>query len=250
MVFTSNKEDKVLISRVEDIIELSIKRNKPCFLGFLNEREVYIIKSHFTYCRDNIIFYGGYNDAQRVVMCYCDYSVEPKDFPITSVCFQYRKIDNLSHRDFLGSLMGLGIERDCVGDILVNNGFAICYVKNEIYDFVTSQLSKVGRVGVKIIDPKSCKLNYSSNNELLDFSVSSLRLDVVVAAITGYSREKTRELILSQKVFTNYLVNQNVSHNLSCDDVLTIRGKGKFIIKERSGVTKKGSIKIKIEQLR
>lgn len=250
MAFISNTDDKLLFSRVDDIIELSLIRHKPCFFGFLNERDSYIIKSSYSYCLDNLIFYGGYSGAQRVMLCYCENLIDTVDFPIRAIYFKYRISDNLSHRDFLGAIMALGIERNCVGDIIVNNGYAVCYVKSDIYDFVISQLSKVGRCGIKVIDEKSCKVNYDRNFEQLSLTVSSMRLDVIVASLTGLSREKTRELILAQKVFTNYNVNQNVSHKLNANDILTIRGKGKYIIVDTQGVTKKGRLKILIEHFR
>lgn len=249
MAYTSDNEDKELLSRVEDLADLSFTRHKPVFLGFLNEREQYIINNTFPFYSSNISFFGGYDGAKRRILCFSGEELLP-DFPIEPIYFKFRKSDKLSHRDFLGALMNLGIERNCVGDIVVNEGEAVCFVKEDIAEYICSQLSKIGRVGVRIVKGSECDIDYGEATELLSLIVSSMRLDVVCAAIIKLSREKTANLILSGKVFTNYFENKNVSCVLKQDDILTIRGYGKFIVKEQLGTTKKGRIKINIVHYR
>lgn len=250
MAFTSDKDDKELISRVEDIASLSLTRKKPCFLGFLNEREQYIINKQLPFYNQNISYYGGYDNAARKYLCFYEGEVENCDYPLSGIYFKFRKSDKLSHRDFLGALMNLGIERSCVGDIIVNEGTAVCFVKNEIKDYIESQVSKIGRIGVRIVSENECNIDFTEDIEELSLIVSSMRLDVIAAAITKLSREKTANLILSGKVFLNYSENKNVSCFLNSDDIITIRGYGKFILKEQTGTTKKGRIKIIINHYR
>lgn len=250
MAFTSDRDDKELISRAEDIAALSLTRKKPYFLGFLNEREQYIINNQLPFYNQYISYFGGYDNAARKFLCFYEGEVEDSDFPISGIYFKFRKSDRLSHRDFLGALMNLGIERNCVGDIIVNEGEAVCFVKNEIKDYIESQISKVGRIGVKIVSENECNIDYSEDIEELTLIVSSMRLDVIVAAITKLSREKTANLILSGKVFLNYSENKNVSCFLNADDIISIRGYGKFVLKEQTGTTKKGRIKIIINYYR
>ena len=249
-MFTSDKDDNNLFSRVDDALSLSQIRHKPSFLGFLNEREQYIISGQFSFAKDRIRFFGGYENAARKVMCAYDYDISDEDFPIEKLCYKFRKEDSLSHRDFLGSLMGLGIERSCVGDILVGDGYAAVFVKSEVSDYIKSQLSKIGRAGVKLISEDECDISYEPDTEVLTYIVSSMRLDSVVSAITKLSRAKAASLINSGKVFTNYSENCKVSYFLKPDDILTIRGNGKFIIKEQSSTTKKGRLKINIVHYR
>lgn len=250
-VYISNsKEDKALVSRADDIVTLCSVRNKPCFLGFLNERDAYILKEYLSWNSENIYFFGGYNNAKRTFLCCSNYGVDEDDYPIKAVYFKFRTVDKLSHRDFLGSLMALGIDRSCVGDILVGEGYAVCYVKSEIYDFVTSQIFKIGKVGINIIPKEKCNFTFEEKTEELFYTVSSLRLDVIVSAITGLSRNKTNDFIISGKVFVNYQANQNFSHKISQGDILTVRGFGKYIIKELAGETKKGRLRIIIEHFR
>lgn len=249
-MFTSDKDDNNLFSRVDDALNLSQIRHKPSFLGFLNEREQYIVSRQFCFAGDRMTFFGGYDNAARKVLCAYDYDISDEDFPIDKLCYKFRKEDSLSHRDFLGSLMGLGIERSCVGDIIVGDGYAAVFVKSEVSDYIKSQLSKIGRAGVKLIPENECDVSYEPDTEVLSYIVSSMRLDSVVSAITRLSRAKAASLINSGKVFTNYSENCKVSYFLKPDDILTIRGNGKFIIQEQSSTTKKGRLKINIVHYR
>ncbi len=250
MAFTSDKNDKELISRVEDLADISLTRNKPSFLGFLNEREQYIINNYFSYYSSEISFYGGYENAKRKFLCFSQFEVKKSDFPISKIYFQFRKSDKLSHRDFLGAIMNLGLERNCVGDIVVNEGIAVCFVKEEIKSYIESQITKIGHVGVSISSRTDNDINYKDDIETLSLIISSMRLDAVVAAITMLSREKAAGLVLSGRVFTNYFENKNVSYILKSGDILSVRGYGKFIVKDILGFTKKNRIKINIEHYR
>ncbi len=250
MAFTSDKEDKDLISRVEDLAELSLTRNKPYFLGFLNEREQYIINNNFSFYSSYLSFFGGYENAKRKFMCFSPEKVDAESYPISAIYFEFRKTDKLSHRDFLGALMNLGVERSSIGDIVVNEGKAVCFVKSEIEGYLKQQISKIGRVGVKIVSGKDINIDFSDNVEVISTIVSSPRLDAVVASLTKLSRDKSAGLINSGKVFTNYFENKKVSYILKENDIITIRGYGKFVFIEQLGTTKKGRIKIKINHYR
>ena len=171
-------------------------------------------------------------------------------FPVSALEFKYRKCDELSHRDFLGALMSLGIERETVGDILVDNGRTVVFLKSEIKNYVVSQIFKIGNIGVTISDANILKLPAGNKTEELSFIVSSMRIDNIVAAICSLSREKTKALILSGNVSVNFLENKNVSFNLRSGDKIVIRGKGKYILNNILGTTKKGRIKISVVHFR
>lgn len=142
--------------------------------------------------------------------------------------------------------MSLGIERETVGDILVEDGRCVIFVKSELKDYIVSQIFKIGNVGVKIKDADINKLPLGRGFEESSYTVTSLRLDNIVAALAGVSREKTKNIILSGNVSVNFLLNQNVSHIMHEGDVLTIRGKGKYILNGVLGETKKGRIRISV----
>ena len=171
-------------------------------------------------------------------------------FPVSAIEFKYRPCDKLTHRDFLGTLMSLGIERDTVGDILVDNGRTVVFVKSELKDYIESQIFKVGGAGVKIVQPNLNSLPQGRGTEEMSLTVSSLRYDNIVAAVSGLSRDKTAKLILSGETTLNFAVTQNVSCTVKEGDTFTIRGKGKFKLDKILGVTKKGRHKISVIHFR
>ncbi len=124
--------------------------------------------------------------------------------------------------------------------------FPPTFVKSELKDYITSQIFKIGNVGISFDAYNPVNLPCGRGFEEQSYIVSSLRLDNVVAAITGLSREKTKTLILSGCVGVNFVPEQNVSRIIKIDTTLTIRGRGKFILNDISGKTKKGRIKISV----
>lgn len=150
---------KQLIARLNNGIDLCLTRQKPYFMPFMSERKQALLVSELKKAYfDNYLFFGGYDDSERKMLGLFFDEPSTSMFPICGVEFSFRKCDRLTHRDFLGSLMSLGIERETVGDILVEDGRAVVFVKAELSDYVKSQISKVGRVGVKVDDADLSKL--------------------------------------------------------------------------------------------
>ncbi len=198
----------------------------------------------------NYTFFGGYENSERKVLGLFFDEIDISAFPVSALEFKYRNCDKLTHRDFLGSLMSLGIEREIVGDILVDDGRCVVFVKSEMKDYIVSQIFKIGNVGIKITDADIEKLPQGRGQEELSYTVSSLRLDNIVAGVANLSREKTKQLILSGSVCVNFMQTQNVSLILNANDTFTIRGKGKFILKGIIGKTKKDRFKISVIHFR
>ena len=248
VAYTSDN-DKLFLSKLDDGIYLCDKRRQPYFFSFLTEREQAVAKAHFDSIGfSSYAFNGGYDDAERRVLGV--FYEDETPFPIAAIEFKFRKNDKLTHRDFLGALMSLGIERETVGDILVEDGRAVAFVKEEIKDYVASQIFKIGNAGVKISDADTGKLPNGRGFEEKEYTVPSLRLDAVVSAVTGLSREKSKNLILSGSVSRNHLECSDHSKQMEEKDVLTVRGKGKYVINGVLGETKKHRIKISIVHYR
>ncbi len=237
--------DKLFYSKLDDGVYLCEKRRRAYFFSFFTEREQMLAQRHLESCGfHRFAFFGGYEAAERRVLgLFFD---EEEAFPVCGITLSFRKSDKLTHRDFLGALMSLGIERETIGDILVEDGRCVIFVKSEIKDYITSQLFKVGNAGVKLSEAVPDDLPQGRGFEEKQFTVSSLRLDAVVAALTGLSREKTKGLILAGNVSRNYIECQNISQALCEQDILTVRGKGKFVINGVLGETKKHRIRISI----
>lgn len=248
-MYTSDK-DELFYSKLDDAANLCYTRQKPYFFPFLSERrqalaEKYLRAIYF----ENFCFFGGYENSERKMLALC-YDDSKPEFPVLALEFRYRIRDKLTHRDFLGALMSLGIERETVGDILVEDGRAVVFIKSELKDYIISQISKIGNVGVKLYDADLSKLPKGRGTEDLSLVISSLRLDNIVAGVTGLSREKTKSLILTGNVSLNYIQTMNISQIANDGDVLIIRGKGKYILNAVMGETKKGRIRISLIHFR
>lgn len=239
--------DKLFCSKLDDAIELCHTRQKPYFFSFISERKQSVAKNYLdSVFFDNYAFFGGYENSERKVLGLFFDEPSDEEFPVSPIVFKFRKCDKLSHRDFLGALMSLGIEREAVGDILVEDGRCVVFVKSELKDYITSQIFKIGNVGISFDTYDAADLPCGRGLEENSYIVSSLRLDNIVAAITGLSRNKTKTLVLSECVTVNYVPVQNVSQIININDVLTIRGKGKFVLNDISGRTKKDRIRISV----
>ncbi len=242
-----NSEDKLVVSKAYDTIYLCEKRHCGTFYGFLNERESQIIKDN-VYMSEECLFWGGYPQAKRLVFGCGENDVS--SFPISALCFTYRNEFKLTHRDFLGSLMALGIERSTIGDILVFDGQAIVFVKTEISSYIKQEVRKIGRVGVKISDYDSTDFSYIQEYDELSFTISSLRLDVFVSALCNLSREKATKLIASENVTVNHQLQTSNSRTLNVGDVVTIKKYGKFVFTDNNGFSKKGRIRVLVKHFR
>ena len=232
-------ESEILIARISDTLDISQKTSKPKFFGFLSREEAALTQKTLDNRNANYILFGGYEGAERVMLgCLPDWCDET-NFPISAVTFSFRAVDELRHRDFLGALMALGITRECVGDILVENGRAVAFLKDEILPFVLNNVTKIGRVGVLVSQGFCEPLPISDKLLNASVTVSSLRLDCVVSAVACVSRNKANELIDMGFVAVNSLICEKATKQIAAGDVLSVRGKGKFIVTNTQNKTRK-----------
>lgn len=240
-------ETQILSARINDAVNLSQIQGRYKAVGFLSEEEAATAGRIAASLKARFCLFGGYDDAVRVMFIAlpdwaedidgCDY--------ITPVTFTYRECNKLSHRSFLGTLMSLGITRESVGDILVENGRAVAFLSKDISRFVLEQLTKVGGVGVTVKEGFDEPLPNAS--ELVQFSatVASPRLDSVVSALVGTSREKAKTLISQSLVLRGGIVDEKVTSTVNVGEKISVRGYGRFVIDECCEQTKKGRIILK-----
>lgn len=245
----TNAQNTLFVAQVEDAINQCVNKQKPSFLGFLNEHEYEVSKKIVLSSNiKNYTYFGGYKNAERKFLAiypeYYSVSELKKLFPIDALSITYRKCDTLNHKDFLGSIIALGLERNAIGDILIEEGRSVVFLKKDLAEFVRLNLNKVGNTGVNIT--YSDFKNLPPGKKLIEkrVIVSSLRLDNLVAAITGLSRSKTSNLIASGLVLVNTFIQTNNSYMLTINDYVTIRKKGKFVIDRLDGKTRKERLKI------
>ncbi|MBR6572341.1 MAG: hypothetical protein IKK77_01305 [Clostridia bacterium] len=234
----------LLIPRINDAIRICETSQAPKFVGFLTSNEVAEIEKNLKSIITKYSFYGGYDEAERLFFGafpeWCDERQEL--FPITPVTFTYRECDALSHRDFLGALMSLGLTRETVGDILVEKGRAVAFLSSDIADYVLSQLDKIARVGVKVEKGYSMPLPNMSGFEEITDTVASPRLDCVVASLSKSSRAQAEEFILNGFVSVNSVCVTKTVKTVNEGDKITIRRKGKFLIESLAQKTKKNRV--------
>lgn len=235
-------ETELFKARVRDVADICVKTSKPKYLGFLSAAEAVLAGQllKFTPCRTSL--YGGYDGAERVMLgCFPDW-MEEDSFPISALTFKYRESDELSHRDFLGSLMALGIKRETVGDILTEQGRAIVFVTDEICQYIKSQITKIGRVGVTVTDGYALPL--PKCGELAEFTATAAsdRIDCVISALCGFSRAKALEFLAEGLVTVNSVTVSKATKSVCEGDIISVRGKGRFLIGSLENRTKKNRI--------
>lgn len=238
----------LLTARISDTADLAYKTDNFKFLGFLSLEEAVFAKKFLENRNVKFSFFGGYDVAERVILCCLPSWSDTADFPITAITFSYRTADKLTHRDFLGALMSLGLTRDSIGDILVGEGIAVAFLSDEISEYVFTQIEKIGRVGVTL--KKGFTEPLPDKGELAEFSVTiaSNRLDCIVSAIINTSRNKATELILGGFVTVNSEITDKSTKSVFEGDALSIRGKGKFIVSSLCDVTRKNRIILKYKK--
>lgn len=243
--------DQFLLSRVEDTISLSNRKSQVRFLGWLDGREKILVENYLKKQTDQFAFYGGYPDAERVYLSIWSEKMEkPAEeiYPFGALTVFFRKQDELTHRDFLGSLLSLQIERSAMGDFLVGEGMAVLFLDKVPLKMVHDSLEKVGRIGVRSVYGQPDILPPAFLIEEKRIVIASLRLDVVVAGVINISRMESTCLIQNGLVKVNYQENRENSYLLQEGTLLSIRGYGRFRMKQVLGETRKGRISVLLEK--
>ena len=253
-------EERFLSAHISDLAALSRRTGVPRFSRFLNEREMLIAQNAARSAgaagaqKAEPLFYGGYDGAARTVCGFFDgtYAEEmPQEdklglFPVRAVTFSFRNCDKLTHRDFMGAILNIGLERSVLGDITVAEDHAVVFCL-EMSEELIGGLTKIGKVGVRSEQGITRELP-KAKFEAFDRTVSSLRLDRVVGACANLSGDRSASLIRSGQVSADFSVCLNVSSTVKENSVISIRGYGRFRLSKIVGETKKGKIHIIIEK--
>ncbi len=254
MALESSKDEQQLKNRIKDLADKAFRQNTYAFTGFLglSEQDVFWRAetagelSHVGY-----ELWGGYEGAERKVVRFG--SVEDlgyeETYPI--VCLHVRPLlakfaDKLSHRDFLGALMNLGIERSTIGDIRVGDKEAYLFCLESIAEYICTTLDKVKHTNVKcepVIETKDIPVEEPESREVL---LPSLRLDACLAKVYNESRGDILDMFRAGKVYVNGRLCENNSKTLKEGDVVNLRGYGKFIYVGEKHETKKGKLCVEI----
>lgn len=236
--------------RFMELADRSNAKGYAIYSDFLGLAEI----SEFSAMRFSVptTLWGGYDDAERCVVCFGDreYFRDNTDYPIDCICIKpvnQKFADNLTHRDFLGSLMGLGIRREMLGDIIINENCGYLFCFENITDYIIDNLTQVRHTTVEcsVTDkiPKDA-LPQPMSKEII---VSSERLDVIVASIYKMSRSQVLPIFHTEKVFVNGAVKTSPSTNVNIGDKISVRGFGRFIYNGVLRHTKKDRLVISVD---
>lgn len=247
------EEDRILLARIFDKIAAGERKNIPAFTCFLTRREQLLAAQML---RGTLVtFFGGTEAAERCVCCYLpDYLEETvlheADFsPICAVRAEYYEADDLSHRDFLGSLMGCGIKRETVGDIFVGRGQCDFLVTREILPYLLQNLTSAGRTKLHLRQIPLDEIAVPEQDvREIRATVCSLRLDSVIGAGFGLARGKAAAAIESGKVTLNDLPCQKADKTVAEGDKIVLRGMGKIQLQGIGGRTKKDRLGVIIRR--
>jgi RNA-binding protein YlmH len=246
-------EEEQLKKRFLEQAFTAFHKNIPVFTDFLNLNEQHLLLSVKKDFPDiSFSMQGGFEFSERkMASFYPKYEMEEPLFPICVLQISplnKKFADKLSHRDYLGAILNLGIDRGITGDILIKEDKAFLFCKEKIAPFIIENLVKIKHTHV------SCETanedSYLIKPELKEIkgSVASVRLDAVLSLAFSESRNNVSKYISGGKVFVNSRLIESNSHMLHEKDVVSVRGLGKFIYKEVLNQTKKGRYYITIQK--
>ena len=251
-LLAEDRDEQMLLARVYDRLTSGSARNVPVSTCFLTKREQLLADKLLPEL--TLRFFGGAAEAERAVCCWLpDYLddgwLASDDGPVAAVRAEFFAQDTLSHRDFLGALMGCGIKRETVGDICPGAGCCDFFVTREILPYVLQNLESAGRTRLTLRQIALAEAQRPAQQvKTVRDTVSSLRLDGVVSSGFGMSRGKAAQAVESGKLELNYLVCQKPDKQVAEGDVISIRGLGKIRLESVGGTTKKGRIGIVISR--
>ena len=191
---------------------------------------------------------GGYDESERSVIFMYPFYMEYEDIENTLRFIQIEgnfKFKSISHKDYLGSLMNLGIKREKVGDIIIHDNLCQVIVSSDVCDFIIMNLEKVSRNNVRVKEISKEEIVYNPPNyKDISFTITSNRLDCVISGLYNISRQESTKLINGERVQVDYEKITSPSKEIKDEALISVRGKGRAKIINIGELTKKGKIKI------
>ena len=249
MAVAEEKDLQQLKNRLIELADKAYSRNiytYTSFLGLAEQQAFYAVQKEVAYagcgmeggaplCERKIIRFGdpGYEEAYPIARL----EILPKTPKFAQT---------LTHRDFLGAVMNLGIERDVVGDIFVKEQGALLFCHENIASYIIENLNQVKHTNVRCTLAEGETEIDSPEPERISVTVASARADAVVAKVCHLSRQDSQELFRTGRIFVNGISLQNAGYQLKEEDAVTVRGFGKFIYYGQTGISKKGKERVEI----
>ncbi len=246
-----NKEEKIILAKLNDKIRLCKTKNKLVNTEFLNMYQENIIRKELERIKaKNYILTGGYSEAEsKILIMYPEKITEEiakenitNIIKVIKIQLPNEQKGKYQHRDYLGTIMQFGLERERIGDIIVYEDEAYVIVLSENAQYIKDSLQttkKFKKSKIEIIDIVEMKVKKPEFEEI-KISVSSQRLDNFISEICKISRSETTRLIASELVSINCKIETKQTKTVEIGDILIIRGKGKFIVSDFLDINRKG----------
>lgn len=225
------------VKRVFDLMEQCERRRRMIITPFFSPDQIAITKS---LCGHQIVYEqnGGYEGAERCRFAFLPFSCTP-DFKIVQLKASYfSRQERLTHRDVLGAVMNLGLERDKIGDILVQDDHIYVFCDQYAANYIISNLMRIKRVSVHFEESEDV-VEANSSIRYAHHIVSSLRLDALVASLAKVSRAQAQSMIMAGQVKVNHVPLEQTSYLCNNNSAISIRGYGRYHFKEVLKKTKK-----------
>lgn len=242
-----NREEQLLKKRILDLANLCCQRDIPSYTDFLNLNEQTVFHSlERNLPPVRFMLTGGYEPSERKIVCFLpSYEEETMEPPISILevkPLNTRFAETLTHRDYLGALMNLGIERSMLGDIVINEDGCFIFCLKRMEEYISNELRQVKHTAIvcQCVPLLSCQA--VQKYEEVRGSVASPRLDNVLAMVYHSSRTKIIPYIQGEKVFVDGRLVSSPSLQLKGGEVVSVRGIGKFQFTGTENETKKGRI--------
>ena len=250
-------EERVLLARALDKLELAQNRGVPAHTALLSPGEQAVLTDLLNaWGHPRCLFFGGYEDAERRLCAFLPDWQEEADFladpelPLAAIQAQIPKNADPGHRDILGSLMGLGLTREKLGDIIFpESGGCQVVVLRDVLDIVLSQWESAGRWKVSLQEiPLSALSPRPAQVKTIRDTVATPRLDAVLASGFSLSRSRASAYISAGKVAVNHRECTKSDRQIEEGDVLSCRGLGKCVVTQVPGQSKRGRTMLVLER--
>ncbi len=250
--YAESNDERIKFAHIVDLAERCEKRNVVTATAFLTESErarVDMLLRGLGF--GSFVFWGGYEDAERTCAVFLPDYIEEISNESADITFVGVKVDkfnkneaDFSHRDILGSLMGLGIERESVGDITAKGGEGYFAVKKSVLPFVLDSLEKIGRYPVEVRECPDMVFERNDDFEENTDTVASMRLDGILASVFSLSRSVASDKISAGLVQVNGLTQKKCDSDVKEGDKISLKGSGKVVLLKTDGISRKGRIRI------
>ena len=230
--------------------ELALRASHACaptYTRFLEPPMEIACRAAANFAGCEVAFEGGYEGAERRMAGFYAGGAEALSFPIRRLRVDWNaRYGSIGHRDILGALMGLGIERETLGDIAMLKEGALLFVHEDMADYVAANLESCGRVKVRVSPCGEEVAPPEPEGTLLYHTVPSQRLDAVLAAACDLSRQKAQEMIRAELVKVDHAVETRADARLEAGSLVSARGLGRFCLREVTGLTRKGRVGLRL----